>query len=325
MKKVKVSELIKAGVHFGHLTRKWNPNMSPYIYMEKNGIHIINLYKTVAKLEEASNALKKIAASGRKILFVATKKQAKDIVSECSKKINMPYITERWPGGMLTNFITIRKAVKKMSAIDRMKQDGTFNSLSKKEKLQIGRLREKLEKNLGSISNMTRLPGAIFIVDILREKIAVKEAQKLNIPIFAMVDTNSDPRGIDYVIPANDDASKSISKVLEYVASAIQNGLEERNTGNDQDSTENTEAEEKVVTEQPAGNESAEDVSNVDEIKAEVTEKKEERAESSEEEVTEAEEKEDVAEASEEVSKEDEKEDEGSKVTEKKKKKKEKK
>ena len=325
MKKVKVSELIKAGVHFGHLTRKWNPNMSPYIYMEKNGIHIINLYKTVAKLEEASNALKKIAASGRKILFVATKKQAKDIVSECSKKINMPYITERWPGGMLTNFITIRKAVKKMSAIDRMKQDGTFNSLSKKEKLQIGRLREKLEKNLGSISNMTRLPGAIFIVDILREKIAVKEAQKLNIPIFAMVDTNSDPRGIDYVIPANDDASKSISKVLEYVGSAIQNGLEERNTGNDQDSTENTEAEEKVVTEQPAGNESAEDVSNVDEIKAEVTEKKEERAESSEEEVTEAEEKEDVAEASEEVSKEDEKEDEGSKVTEKKKKKKEKK
>ena len=325
MKKVKVSELIKAGVHFGHLTRKWNPNMSPYIYMEKNGIHIINLYKTVAKLEEASNALKKIAASGRKILFVATKKQAKDIVSECSKKINMPYITERWPGGMLTNFITIRKAVKKMSAIDRMKQDGTFNSLSKKEKLQIGRLREKLEKNLGSISNMTRLPGAIFIVDILREKIAVKEAQKLNIPIFAMVDTNSDPRGIDYVIPANDDASKSISKVLEYVGSAIQNGLEERNTGNDQDSTENTEAEEKVVTEQPAGNESAEDVSNVDEIKAEVTEKKEERAESSEEEVTEAEEKEDVAEAIEEVSKEDEKEDEGSKVTEKKKKKKEKK
>ena len=325
MKKVKVSELIKAGVHFGHLTRKWNPNMSPYIYMEKNGIHIINLYKTVAKLEEASNALKKIAASGRKILFVATKKQAKDIVSECSKKINMPYITERWPGGMLTNFITIRKAVKKMSAIDRMKQDGTFNSLSKKEKLQIGRLREKLEKNLGSISNMTRLPGAIFIVDILREKIAVKEAQKLNIPIFAMVDTNSDPRGIDYVIPANDDASKSISKVLEYVGSAIQNGLEERNTGNDQDSTENTEAEKKVVTEQPAGNESAEDVSNVDEIKAEVTEKKEERAESSEEEVTETEEKEEVAEAIEEVSKEDEKEDEGSKVTEKKKKKKEKK
>ena len=229
MEKKQVSELIKAGVHFGHLTRKWNPNMSPYIYMERNGIHIINLYKTVAKLDEASNALKKIAASGRKILFVATKKQAKDIVSESSKKINMPYITERWPGGMLTNFVTIRKAVKKMSSIDRMKQDGTFNSLSKREKLQIGRSREKLEKNLGSISNMTRLPGAIFIVDILREKIAVKEAQKLNIPIFAMVDTNSDPRGIDYVIPANDDASKSISRILEHIGAAIQDGLDERN------------------------------------------------------------------------------------------------
>ena len=243
MGKEQVSELIKAGVHFGHLTRKWNPNMSPYIYMERNGIHIINLYKTVAKLEEASNALKKIASSGRKILFVATKKQAKDIVSESSKKINMPYITERWPGGMLTNFVTIRKAVKKMSSIDRMKQDGTFNSLSKKEKLQIGRLREKLEKNLGSISNMTRLPGAIFIVDILREKIAVKEAQKLNIPIFAMVDTNSDPRGIDYVIPANDDASKSISKILEHVGSAIQEGLEERNSGKDKEETQDKETE----------------------------------------------------------------------------------
>ena len=243
MGKEQVSELIKAGVHFGHLTRKWNPNMSPYIYMERNGIHIINLYKTVAKLEEASNALKKIASSGRKILFVATKKQAKDIVSESSKKINMPYITERWPGGMLTNFVTIRKAVKKMSSIDRMKQDGTFNSLSKKEKLQIGRLREKLEKNLGSISNMTRLPGAIFIVDILREKIAVKEAQKLNIPIFAMVDTNSDPRGIDYVIPANDDASKSISKILEHVGYAIQEGLEERNSGKDKEETQDKETE----------------------------------------------------------------------------------
>ena len=251
MGKAQVSELIKAGVHFGHLTRKWNPNMSPYIYMERNGIHIINLYKTVAKLEDASNALKKIAASGRKILFVATKKQAKDIVSESSKKINMPYITERWPGGMLTNFVTIRKAVKKMSSIDRMKQDGTFNSLSKKEKLQIGRLREKLEKNLGSISNMTRLPGAIFIVDILREKIAVKEAQKLNIPIFAMVDTNSDPRGIDYVIPANDDASKSISKILEHIGIAIQEGLEERNSGKEQDES-NTHAQDASAEEAPA-------------------------------------------------------------------------
>ena len=201
-------------------------------------------------IRDSSNALKKIASSGRKILFVATKKQAKDIVSESSKKINMPYITERWPGGMLTNFVTIRKAVKKMSSIDRMKQDGTFNSLSKKEKLQIGRLREKLEKNLGSISNMTRLPGAIFIVDILREKIAVKEAQKLNIPIFAMVDTNSDPRGIDYVIPANDDASKSISKILEHVGSAIQEGLEERNSVKDKEETQDKEAE-TVVEETP--------------------------------------------------------------------------
>ena len=265
MGKAQVSELIKAGVHFGHLTRKWNPNMSPYIYMERNGIHIINLYKTVAKLEDASNALKKIASSGRKILFVATKKQAKDIVSESSKKINMPYITERWPGGMLTNFVTIRKAVKKMSSIDRMKQDGTFNSLSKKEKLQIGRLREKLEKNLGSISNMTRLPGAIFIVDILREKIAVKEAQKLNIPIFAMVDTNSDPRGIDYVIPANDDASKSISKILEHIGNAIQEGLEERNSGKDQeesnDDTHNAADKEAPAEEVSAEETPAEEVS----------------------------------------------------------------
>ena len=267
MGKEQVSELIKAGVHFGHLTRKWNPNMSPYIYMERNGIHIINLYKTVAKLEEASNALKKIASSGRKILFVATKKQAKDIVSESSKKINMPYITERWPGGMLTNFVTIRKAVKKMSSIDRMKQDGTFNSLSKKEKLQIGRLREKLEKNLGSISNMTRLPGAIFIVDILREKIAVKEAQKLNIPIFAMVDTNSDPRGIDYVIPANDDASKSISKILEHVGSAIQEGLEERNSRKDKEETQDKETE--AVIEEAPVEESVVDEAPVEEAVAE--------------------------------------------------------
>ena len=253
MRKLQISELIKAGVHFGHLTRKWNPNMSPFIYMEKNGIHIINLYKTVAKLEDASNALKKIAASGRKILFVATKKQAKDIVSESSKKVNMPYITERWPGGMLTNFVTIRKAVKKMSSIDRMKQDGTFNSLSKKEKLQISRLRDKLEKNLGSISNMTRLPGAIFVVDVLREKIAVKEAKKLNIPIFAMVDTNCDPTDIDFVIPSNDDASKSISKILEFVGLAIQDGLEERNAVKEQEEapTEETPTEEAPAEEAP--------------------------------------------------------------------------
>ena len=254
MGKTEVKELVQAGVHFGHLTRKWNPNMSPYIYMERNGIHIINLYKTVAKLDEASQALKKIAASGRKILFVATKKQAKDIVSESSTKINMPYITERWPGGMLTNFVTIRKAVKKMTSIDRMKQDGTFNSLSKKEKLQISRLRDKLEKNLGSISNMTRLPGAIFIVDILREKIAVKEAQKLNIPIFAMVDTNCDPRGIDYVIPANDDASKSISKILDHISSAVLEGLDERNAAK-QDEEQKIESKNKQELKEKPSNE----------------------------------------------------------------------
>ena len=228
MTQTEVKELLNAGVHFGHLTRKWNPNMAPYIYMERNGIHILNLYKTAAKISEAQQALKKIALSGRKILFVATKKQAKDIVAEHSKKINMPYITERWPGGMLTNFITIRKAVKKMGSIDRMKKDGTFETLSKKEKLQVDRMRSKLEKNLGSITDMTRLPGAIFIVDIKRENIAVKEAQKLNIPIFAMVDTNSDPRKVDFVIPSNDDASKSIDKVISLVTNAISEGLSER-------------------------------------------------------------------------------------------------
>lgn len=227
-KKAEVKELLEAGVHFGHLTRKWNPNMAPYIYMERNGIHVINLYKTVAKLEEANEALSKIAASGRKILFVATKKQAKDIVADKVSNVNMPYITERWPGGMLTNFVTIRKAVKKMASIDRMKKDGTFMTLSKKERLQVDRLRAKLEKNLGSISDMTRLPGALFIVDTMREHIAVKEAQKLNIPIFAMVDTNSDPRPINYVIPSNDDASKSIDVILTEVTNAIAAGLEER-------------------------------------------------------------------------------------------------
>ena len=228
MAKVEVKELLEAGVHFGHLTRKWNPNMAPYIYMERNGIHVINLYKTVAKLEEANQALKKIAASGRKILFVATKKQAKDIVADKVAKVNMPYITERWPGGMLTNFVTIRKAVKKMASIDRMKKDGTFNTLSKKERLQVDRLRAKLEKNLGSISEMTRLPGALFVVDIMREHIAVKEAQKLNIPIFAMVDTNCDPRNIDFVVPSNDDASKSIELIMTEVTDAVAEGLSER-------------------------------------------------------------------------------------------------
>ncbi|MFM2011141.1 MAG: hypothetical protein RLZZ479_1532 [Bacteroidota bacterium] len=226
--KVEVKELLEAGVHFGHMTRKWDPNMAPYIYMERNGIHIINLYKTAAKIEEANEALKKIAASGRKVLFVATKKQAKDIVAEKAKAANMPYITERWPGGMLTNFVTIRKAVKKMATIDKMKKDGTFMTLSKKERLQVDRLRAKLEKNLGSIADMSRLPAALFVVDIKAEHIAIKEAQKLNIPVFAMVDTNSDPREVEYVIPANDDASKSIDKILTLVTAAIVEGLSDK-------------------------------------------------------------------------------------------------
>lgn len=243
MSKIEVKDLLEAGVHFGHLTRKWNPNMAPFIHMERNGIHIINLYKTVAKIEEAQQALHKIAASGRKILFVATKKQAKDIVSTKASEVNMPYITERWPGGMLTNFVTIRKAVKKMAAIDRMKTDGTFNTLSKKERLQVDRMRAKLEKNLGSISEMTRLPGALFVVDIRREHIAVREAQKLNIPIFAMVDTNADPRDVDFAIPANDDASKSIEKILGLVTQSIAAGTSERQKEREEANAAQTEGE----------------------------------------------------------------------------------
>ena len=243
MSKIEVKDLLEAGVHFGHLTRKWNPNMAPFIHMERNGIHIINLYKTVTKIEEAQQALHKIASSGRKILFVATKKQAKDIVSKKASEVNMPYITERWPGGMLTNFVTIRKAVKKMAAIDRMKTDGTFNTLSKKERLQVERMRAKLEKNLGSISDMTRLPGALFIVDIRREHIAVREAQKLNIPIFAMVDTNADPRDVDFAIPANDDASKSIDKILGLVTEAVAAGTSERKKERDEANAASSEGE----------------------------------------------------------------------------------
>ena len=228
MSKTTVQELLDAGVHFGHLKRKWNPSMAPYIFMEKDGIHIIDLQKTLVKLDEASQAMKQIAKSGRKILFVATKKQAKDIVADRVKQVNMPYVTERWPGGMLTNFPTIRKAVKKMTSIDKMATDGTFDNLSKREKLQINRQRAKLEKNLGSIADLTRLPAAMFIVDITKEHIAVREAKRLNIPIFAMVDTNSDPKLVDFPIPANDDASKSISLIVDIVSQAIQEGLEER-------------------------------------------------------------------------------------------------
>ena len=266
---VEVKELLDSGVHFGHLTRKWDPNMAPYIYMERNGIHIINLYKTAAKLEEASQALAKIATSGRKILFVATKKQAKDIVSEKAGNVNMPYITERWPGGMLTNFVTIRKAVKKMATIDRMKKDGTFLTLSKKERLQVDRLRAKLEKNLGSISDMTRLPGALFVIDIKREHIAIKEAQKLNIPIFAMVDTNCDPRQVDYVIPANDDASKSIEKILTNVTDAIAEGLAVRKVEKETKDAEKT--EETTATKEPKV-EATEASVEAPEVKTEATE-----------------------------------------------------
>jgi small subunit ribosomal protein S2 len=244
--KIDVKELLEAGVHFGHMTRKWDPNMAPYIYMERNGIHIINLYKTAAKIEEANEALKKIAASGRKVLFVATKKQAKDIVAEKAAACNMPYITERWPGGMLTNFVTIRKAVKKMASIDRMKKDGTFLTLSKKERLQVDRLRAKLEKNLGSIADMSRLPAALFVVDVKAEHIAIKEAQKLNIPVFAMVDTNSDPRPIDFVIPANDDASKSIDKILSLVSAALVEGLSDRKVEKDELPAKEVEATEEA-------------------------------------------------------------------------------
>jgi len=228
MPRTTFEELLDAGVHFGHLKRKWNPNMAPYIFMERNGIHIIDLQKTIVKLDEAAAAMKQIAKSGRKILFVATKKQAKDIVAERVEQINMPYVTERWPGGMLTNFPTIRKAVKKMASIDKMATDGTFSTLSKRERLQITRQRAKLEKNLGSIADLTRLPAALFVVDVGKEYIAVREAIRLSIPVFAMVDTNSDPTIVDFPIPVNDDASKSISLIINIVAEAIEEGLKER-------------------------------------------------------------------------------------------------
>lgn len=228
MAKLEFDQLLEAGAHFGHLKRKWNPAMAPYIFMERNGIHIIDLYKTIAKAEEAAAALKQIAKSGKKILFVATKKQAKAVVEEKAQSVNMPYVIERWPGGMLTNFPTIRKAVKKMSNIDKMIKDGTFDTLSKREKLQVTRQRAKLEKMLGSIQDLTRLPSALFVVDVMKEHIAVKEANRLGIPVFGIVDTNSDPSDIDFVIPANDDASKAIDLILGFVCDAIKEGLEER-------------------------------------------------------------------------------------------------
>ena len=228
MSRVNFDQLLEAGVHFGHLKRKWNPAMAPYIFMERNGIHIIDLYKTVAKVDEAAEVLKNLAKQGKKVLFVATKKQAKQVVADMATSVGMPYVIERWPGGMLTNFPTIRKAIKKMNTIDKMAEEGTFDNLSKREKLQITRQRAKLEKTLGSIVDLTRLPSALFVVDVMKEHIAVKEANRLGIPVFGIVDTNSDPKNVDYVIPANDDAKDSVDAILTAVCGAIAEALEER-------------------------------------------------------------------------------------------------
>ena len=250
MARTNFQELLDAGVHFGHLARKWNPKMAPYIFIEKNGIHIIDLHKTIVKIDEAAEAMKELARSGRKILFVATKKQAKEVVAEKALSINMPSVTERWPGGMLTNFPTIRKAVKKMNTIDKMKEDGTFEKLAKRERLQVERQRAKLEKNLGSIRDMSRLPSALFVVDVQKEANAVKEANRLNIPVIAMVDTCCDPTTIDYVIPANDDATKSIEIIMDVLCKAIQEGLDERKLEKEKSDAEAPEAAEQAA--QPA-------------------------------------------------------------------------
>ncbi|MCK5337653.1 MAG: 30S ribosomal protein S2 [Bacteroidales bacterium] len=267
MARTNFDELLDAGVHFGHLKRKWNPNMAPYIFMERNGIHILDLYKTVAKLEEAASAIKQIARSGKKILFVATKKQAKEIVAEQVKRVNMPYVTERWPGGMLTNFATIRKAVRKMSSIDKMLTQDTYKNLSKREKLQITRERAKLERQLGSISDLNHLPSAIFVVDILKEKIAVAESRKLNIPTFAMVDTNSDPTLIDFPIPANDDASKSIQLIVKIMVDAVEEGLSERKVEKDRKDKE--ESDEAIAAEEKAKAAAAEEYADLEDDEAE--------------------------------------------------------
>jgi small subunit ribosomal protein S2 len=273
MSKPTFEQMLQAGVHFGHLKRKWNPHMAPYIFTETKGIHIIDLHKTGVKLDEAASAMKQIAKSGKKILFVATKKQAKNIVAERVKAVGMPYVTERWSGGMLTNFATIRKAVRKMSQIDKMEQDGTLNTLSKRERLQVSRQRAKLEKNLGSITDLTRIPAAIFIVDVMKEHIALAEAKNLGIPVFAMVDTNSDPRPVDFPIPANDDAGRSISLVMDVLVQAVAEGLQERKTDKDQAdaqaaavkktkedaAAEESAAAESVTEEAPAADEGTED------------------------------------------------------------------
>lgn len=259
MEKVSIEQLLDAGVHFGHLKRKWNPNMAPYIFMEKNGIHIIDLYKTQAKLQEAGAAMRQMAKNGKRILFVATKKQAKEIVADIVKKTGMPYVTERWPGGMLTNFVTIRKAVKKMSAIDNLANTPQYKNLSKRERLQISRERAKLEKNFGSIADLTKLPSAIFVVDINKEHIAVAEARKLNIPVFAMVDTNTDPQLIDYPVPANDDASKSIALVVDYLTKHIQEGLTERKMEREKAQAESKKAKKEAAPKAQADEKAAEE------------------------------------------------------------------
>ena len=243
MPRTNFQELLDAGVHFGHLARKWNPKMAPYIFDQKNGIHIIDLHKSIVKIDEAANVMKQLARSGRKILFVATKKQAKEIVAEKAAAVNMPFVTERWPGGMLTNFPTIRKAVKKMNTIDKMIEDGTFDTLAKRERLQITRQRAKLEKNLGSIKDLSRLPSALFVVDVQKEMNAVKEANRLNIPVIAMVDTCCDPTPVDYVIPANDDAAKSISYIVDVLCQAVAEGLNERKIEKEKETPEQNEAQ----------------------------------------------------------------------------------
>jgi small subunit ribosomal protein S2 len=265
MARTSFEELLEAGVHFGHLKRKWNPNMAPYIFTDKKGIHIIDLNKTIVKLDEAANAIKQMAKSGKKILFVATKKQAKEIIAERAKSVNMPYVTERWSGGMLTNFATIRKAIRKMVSIDKMGEDGTLNALSKRERLQISRQRAKLDKNLGSIADLTRLPAAVFVVDVLKEHIAVAEAKKLGIPVIAMVDTNSDPRVVDFAIPSNDDASKSIAKILDVLIGAVAEGLSERKLDKARGVDDEQEEQEEEVIDEVAAAPSTDAVATEDE------------------------------------------------------------
>ena len=269
MSRTNFDQLLQAGCHFGHLKRKWNPAMAPYIFMERNGIHIIDLNKTVAKIDDAAEAMKAIAKSGRKILFVATKKQAKEVVADKAASVNMPYVIERWPGGMLTNFPTIRKAVKKMTNIDKMMNDGTFSNLSKREILQINRQRNKLEKNLGSISDLTRLPAALFVVDVMKEHIAVKEANRLGIPVFGIVDTNSDPKNIDYIIPANDDAKDSVEVILDAVCGAVAEGLTEHKAEKADEKASAEQAEEAAEGKRHARRARKEGATEAPEVKAE--------------------------------------------------------